>query len=145
MALPALLSRSAASDPFRAAVERFLRDGRPCDRIRFDARCPPVKVERTLSQVLEVYPTVAIETVEVQGVSGCEFFRGTVVVQAVGEERRVRFHWDCKWRAEREGWTDYFGFADQARAAREFGYKCFRTWEEIEAVEREGAVSSYAS
>ena len=33
--------------------------------------------------------------------------------------RTVRFHWDCKWKAQQEGWSDYFGFPDQMRAARE--------------------------
>ena len=50
--------------------------------------------------------------------------------------RRVRFHWDCKWRALQEGWTDYFGFPDQVRAAREFGHDCFRLWEEERRPER---------
>lgn len=127
-----LLHRSAASEPFRTAVARFLRDGQPCDRVRFDSRAPPVKVERTLAQLLECYATLPIDAVDVEGVSGCEFFRGVAVVRAGGEERRVRFHWDCRWRAEQEGWTDPFGFTDQARAAREFGHRCFRVWEETE-------------
>ncbi|HEX8695519.1 MAG TPA: hypothetical protein VF746_24110, partial [Longimicrobium sp.] len=42
----------------------------------------------------------------------------------------VRFVWDCKWKAEQHGWHDYFGFPDQGRAAREFGYDCFRAWVE---------------
>ena len=46
-------------------------------------------------------------------------------------ERQVRFHWDCKWRAQQEGWVDYFGFPDQIRAAREFGWRCFERWEPL--------------
>ena len=42
------------------------------------------------------------------------------------------FHWDCKWRAQQQGWVDYFGFPDQTRAAREFGFDCFRSWVEEE-------------
>jgi hypothetical protein len=44
----------------------------------------------------------------------------------------VRFYWDCKWKAQEQGWTDYFGFPDQMRAAREFGYDCFRSWNQLQ-------------
>jgi hypothetical protein len=87
-------------------------------------------VERTLAKVMVEYPDLPIESIEVRGSSGCEFYRGTAVIRTAGEERHVRFHWDCKWRAEQQGWTDYFGFPDQTRAAREFGYDCFRSWQE---------------
>ena len=130
MDLPTFLQRSAATDGFRQAVSRFLRDGRPCDRVTFNHPSPAVKVERTLARVLQAYPDLAIERVEIQATSGCEFFRGTALVHAAGETRRVRFDWDCRWRAEQQGWRDYFGFPDQARAAREFGWDCFRSWEE---------------
>ena len=40
------------------------------------------------------------------------------------------FTWCCRWRAEQEGWKDYFGFPDQIRAAREFGWDCFQRWSE---------------
>ena len=135
MSLLTFLQRSRATDPFREAVGRFLRDGRACERVSFTAPSPPVKVERTLTRVLEAYPDLPIERVEIDAVSGCESFRGTATLHAAGEERRVRFHWDCRWRAELEGWHDYFGFPDQARAAREFGHDCFRTWEEVGVLE----------
>lgn len=130
MSLQTFLQRSRATEPFRDAVARFLRDGRANDRVGFQERSPAIKVERTLTKLLEAYPGLAIERVEIDGASGCEFYRGTATVFTAAEERRVHFHWDCKWKAEQEGWTDYFGFADQARAAREFGYDCFRSWEE---------------
>jgi hypothetical protein len=130
MPLRQLLERSRASEPFRAAVAEFLRTGRASERITFDPYSPPVKVERTLAKALEEYPELPLESIDVRGASGCEFFRGTAVLRAGGEERVVRFHWDCKWRAEQEGWKDWFGLPDQARAAREFGYDCFRIWEE---------------
>lgn len=132
MDLPTFLQRSAATEPFRQAVGRFLRDGRACERVSFNHPSPPVKVERTLAKVLESYPELCIERVEIQAASGCEFFRGTAVIHAGGEERRVRFDWDCRWRAESQGWRDYFGFPDQARAAREFGWDCFRCWQEAD-------------
>ncbi len=137
MTLLGHLQQSAARDPFRAAVARFVETGRPNDLVRFHGHNPPVKVERTLTRLLESYPTLAVEEVRIEATSGCEFFRGEAVVLAEGEERRVRFHWDCKWRAMEEGWTDYFGFPDQARAAREFGHDCFRVWQEALAPEME--------
>lgn len=130
MSLQTFLQCSRATEPFREALAAFLRDGRASERIGFSGRSPAIKVERTLTKLLKAYPELAIERVEIDGASGCEYYRGTVTVFTAGEERRIRFHWDCKWKAQREGWTDYFGFPDQARAAREFGYDCFRSWEE---------------
>jgi hypothetical protein len=127
-----LLDRSAATDSFREAVTRFLRDGRSSERIAFGHGCPGIKVERALTKVLVEYPGVPIESIEVRGASGCEYFRGRLFVRTATEERRVAFHWDCKWRAEQDGWTDWFGFPDQGRAAREFGWNCFRAWNEEE-------------
>lgn len=128
------LSRSQATDAFRAAVAEFARTGLPSARVHFDSRCPPVKVERTLTKMLEAYPATAVDAAKLEARSGCEFFQGTLtLVAADGEETRVRFRWDCKWKAEQQGWQDYFGFADQARAAREFGYDCFLTWTEVDA------------
>jgi len=125
-----LLERSRASDAFREAVVRFLRDGQPNDRVAYNGYAPPVKVERTLMQALEQYPELELESIEIRGTSGCEYFRGTMELRTMAEERRIKFHWDCKWRAEQQGWRDYFGFPDQARAAREFGHDCFRAWTE---------------
>ena len=125
-----LLDRSAATAPFREAVAQFLRDGRASERIAFGHGSPSIKVERTLTKVLVEYPDLPIESIELQAASGCEYFRGRLFVRTPAEERRVAFHWDCKWRAEVEGWRDWFGFPDQVRAAREFGWDCFRAWEE---------------
>lgn len=128
-----LLERSGATEPFRQAVVRFVREGRPNERVAYPLHCPPVKVERTLMKALEEYPALDLESIEVRATSGCEFFRGTLELRAESGERRVRFHWDCKWKAEQMGWRDYFGFPDQGRAAREFGHDCFRAWAEEEA------------
>lgn len=132
MILTDLLARSRASEAFRDAVAAFLRDGSPNENLAFDRYCPPVKVERTVIKLLEEYPEREIESVEIRGSSGCEFFRGEAVIRTASEERRVSFWWDCKWKAVQMGWTDYFGFPDQTRAAREFGHDCFRSWEEEE-------------
>ena len=129
MKLREFLEQSQASAEFRDAIQSFLRDGRPNERLRFDLYSPPVKVERTLTKLLEQHPDLPIEQVEIEGSSGCEFYRGQLRVTTESDAHRIRFHWDCKWRAMQEGWTDYFGFPDQTRAAREFGYDCFRVWE----------------
>jgi hypothetical protein len=129
------LEQSQATAAFRDSVSEFLRSGRASDRIAYDYRSPAVKVERVLTKALQEYPEMPIESIEVEGSSGCEYFRGTITLRTADAERRVRFYWDCKWRAEMEGWRDYFGFADQTRAAREFGHDCFRDWEMEGALE----------
>jgi hypothetical protein len=131
MRLPEFLQHSRATPAFRDGLHAFLNSGAPNDRIRFDAYSPPVKVQRTLTRMLEAYPELAIDRVEVEGSSGCEFFSGQLVIHALDGARRIRFHWDCKWRALQEGWVDYFGYPDQSRAAREFGHDCFREWREL--------------
>lgn len=127
--LLSLLDRSRASEEFRRSVTAFLGDRLPNDGVTFDHLSPPVKVERTLTKLLEAHPELQIERVEIDGASGCEFYRGQLRVHTAEGTRNVRFHWDCRWKALQEGWTDYFGFPDQIRAAREFGYDCFRVWE----------------
>ena len=66
---------------------------------------------------------------QVDARSGCSDFVGTAVVEGGGESRVIRFAWDCRWRAEQEGWVDAFGFPDQIRAADEFGWNCFHRWQ----------------
>jgi hypothetical protein len=124
------LERSRAAEPLRRAI-RSLADGGPAgDRIAVGPRCPPVKVERTLTKALLEYPELAVESIEIDATSGCEYFRGRIVLHTPEGSRSAVFDWDCKWRAEQEGWRDWFGFPDQARAAREFGWDCFRVWED---------------
>lgn len=125
-----MLERSSATEPFRDAIERFLRDGRPNERIAFNRDCPPVKVERWLTKALEEYPELHLESIEMRALSGCEYFRGHAELHTAAEVRRVSFHWDCRWKAQELGWEDYFGYPDQIRAAREFGHDCFRIWNE---------------
>jgi hypothetical protein len=126
-----LLDRSSAAEPFRDALRRFVREGRPNERVAYSRHCPPVKVERALTRALEEYPHLEVESIRIEAASGCEFFRGTMELDTPGETRRVAFNWDCKWKAEEMGWADWFGFPDQARAAREFGHDCFRAWNEL--------------
>lgn len=134
------LDRSQATETFREAAGDFLSSGAPNEKIVFDYRSPPVKVERVLTKLLESEPELAVAEISVDGRSGCEYFRGELTVQvADGTTRRFRFDWDCRWRAEQKGWTDHFGFPDQIRAARELGYDCFRLWETVPADEEAAA------
>jgi hypothetical protein len=129
------LERSRATAPFLDALRAFARNGAANERVAFGPYSPPVKVGRTITKMLELYPELPIERVEIEGSSGCEYFAGKLVIHALDGERTVRFHWDCKWRAQKEGWVDYFGFPDQTRAAREFGHDCFREWAEAGSTE----------
>lgn len=135
MPIRRLLDESQVTDAFREAVAEFLSTPVSSDRISFGRGCPPVKVERTLAKILEEYPDLPVESIDLDAQSGCEFFRGVATIRAADGERRVRFEWNCRWRAEQMGWADWFGFPDQARAAREFGHDCFRAWEEEHATE----------
>jgi len=128
MTLTDLLGNSRGTAAFSAALVEFQRSHRSSDHIQFSPGCPPVKVERTLVQLLKSSPDLEIERVEVRAASGCEYFRGELIVHTTAAPVTVRFEWNCKWKAQEQGWTDYFGFPDQTRAAREFGHDCFRTW-----------------
>ena len=132
MKLIKLLSASSVTADFREAVGTFLETGRPSEQIVFSDSSPPVKVARTITKIIEEYGDLPITSVQIDGESGCEFYRGDAVVRTESEERSVSFYWDCRWRAMQEGWVDFFGLPDQIRAAREFDYQCFKAWDEIQ-------------
>ena len=125
--LEQLLDQSGADDGFKADVRAFAQY-QHSDRIRVERHAPRVKVLRTLAQLLAAEPALRVERVRVDGTSGCCDFRGTVVVECADGVRRFAFVWDCRWRAVEEGWVDHWGGADQTRAAREFGWRCFSEW-----------------
>lgn len=129
MKLIEYLQSSAATAEFVVGIRDFLASGRPNDRVEFSPGSPPVKIERTLTQLFKSFPSVPIERVKISGRSGCEYFRGELTVIAADEEQTVTFVWDCRWKADQLGWIDYFGLPDQIRAARELGYDCFREWD----------------
>lgn len=131
MSLSSFLNRSRALPAFREAAVEFVRTGRASERIAFSGGLPPVKVERAITKLLESSPELELESVEIRGSSGCEYFRGELSARTPEGEHTVSFYWDCKWKAQQQGWSDYFGFPDQARAAREFGHDCFREWSEV--------------
>src|SRR5687767_6909014 len=121
--LDALLEKSAATEEFKEAVQG-LEDRQKSPLIEASLGAPPIKLMRTIAKLLEEEPDLAVERVSVDGRSGCSDFSGKLRVN--GGEREYEFSWDCKWRAEQEGWKDPWGYPDQARAAQSFGYQCFK-------------------
>lgn len=123
-----LLTESRATDHFKADVNRFLAGDRP-SRVKVESFVPRVKVQRLLSQLLAEEAALEIEQITIRGSSGCSNFIGTVDVLTATGSHVFEFVWCCRWRAQREGYVDYFGFPDQSRAAMEFGWRCFQKWE----------------
>lgn len=120
--LDELLAACAASAEFKAAVAAL--PARPSDLILWEMGLPPVKVQRLIAKILHEHPGLPLQSISVSGYSGCSSFEGTALLN--DGEYAIAFDWNCGWRAEQMGWTDVFGFPDSARAAREFGYQCFR-------------------
>ena len=125
--LPFLDAASAHPD-FKSDVLSFVQGG-SAPRIELQGHAPRVKVERVLTQLLHANPAMAVDRIRLRATSGCSDFTGVLVACVGEEEHRYRFSWCCSWKAEQEGWRDCFGFWDQARAAREFGWNCFQQWE----------------
>lgn len=123
--LDEILDASAATDAFKEAV-RKLAAGSPQTIIRFNAGSPSVKVIRVTMKLLEDNPAIAFDGLYVEGYSGCSEYTGHVLAQP--GDMKFDFDWDCKWKAEQVGWNDAFGDPDQIRAARTFGYQCFRSF-----------------
>lgn len=126
--MDSLLQTSSATSGFWAAVATFL-SGEQSDRVKVETWVPYVKVRRLLTQLLAQEPALQIEGVVIRGSSGCSDFVGSVDVHTTSGPATFDFAWDCRWRAQREGFVDYFGFPDQMRAAQEFDWQCFRHWE----------------
>jgi hypothetical protein len=124
------LDAAAAHPDFKTEVLTYVSGG-TAPRIELEGYAPRVKVERVLTQLFHAHPDLPVERVRVRGRSGCSDFSGEVTVLAGQSELRFAFTWCCAWRAEQEGWRDCFGFWDQARAAREFGFQCFSRWETV--------------
>jgi len=125
--MESILGKSRATDSFKLDVATFCSGG-VAPRVSVDGFAPRIKVERVLMQLLSAEPALPITRVVVRGRSGCSDFAGEVHVETVSETHVFDFVWDCRWRAEKEGWTDCFGFPDQMRAAQEFGWQCFQVW-----------------
>ncbi len=123
-----ILAASSATDEFKDAVRKLER-GQSSPLIKHNPGSPAVKVLRTLSKLLEAEPQLEVNSVTLQGSSGCSDYAGTVTVNE--GEAKFDFVWDCSWRAKEEKYTDHFGYPDQIRAAREFGYQCFQQFNRI--------------
>lgn len=130
--LEQLLESSRAAESFKEAVRKYWA-GQTAEHIRIDGFAPSVKVKRLLTHILATEGHLPIEQVALHGRSGCSDFVGTVKLQTATETHVYEFVWDCRWRAEQLGWTDYFGLPDQIRAAREYDWRCFERWEPVAA------------
>jgi len=125
-----LLDASDATDGFKEDVQAYIGH-RPAPRVEVGRHIPRVKVLRLLTQLLHAEPGLALDSVHIEGTSGCSDFRGVLRAHAAdGTSRVFEFVWDCQWRAIQEGWTDGFGLPDQIRAARAFEWRCFAHWRE---------------
>jgi len=127
-----LVHRSSATSDFKSDILSFL-SGVPSARVKVESYVPRVKVRRVLTQLLSVEPTLEIEQVVIRGSAGCSDFIGSMDVQTASGALVFDFTWCCRWRAENEGYRDYFGFPDQTRAAQEFDWRCFQRWERRKA------------
>lgn len=127
--LDELLSKSSATEEFKSAVME-LKSGNASAGISFNRGTPPIKALRAVSKLLEEAPELNITHVEITGTSGCSDFVGSMSVN--GGEAKYKFDWDCAWRAKEQGFTDHFGYPDQIRASREFGYQCFKKFERVD-------------
>lgn len=133
----AIVDSSSATPEFKRDVLQFAQQGQ-ASRVATARPLPPAKVRRLLLQLLSNETHLPIERVHIHARSGCSDFVGTVEVYCADGLRRFEFTWCCRWRAEQEGWTDYFGFPDQIRAAEEFDWRCFREWREMSATPAAG-------
>lgn len=126
-----LLSQSSATDRFKADV-LALASRLDAASITYTRVVPRIKVLRLINQILHAHPEWSIERLHVDARSGCSDFVGTVTVEGAGETQTIEFAWDCRWRAEQQGWLDAYGFPDQIRAADEFGWNCFYVWQPVQ-------------
>jgi hypothetical protein len=137
--LEQILATSRAAEPFKNDVRGFA-SGANAERIHVDGYAPSVKVKRLLAHILHTESHLPIEQIQVRGRSGCSDFVGTVAVKTATDTLVYEFVWDCRWRAEQEGWTDCFGFPDQIRAAREYDWRCFERWTAVDEPAKSGAL-----
>ena len=133
MHLTDILDRSAACPAFKAAVLSVQARTRT-PRITSSRPVPHVKIMRLLTHLLSAERELEIESVRIHADSGCSDLTGMIDVACVDGLRRFSFAWDCAWRAREEGWTDCFGFPDQMRAAREYDWRCFKSWQAVDGI-----------
>lgn len=124
-----LLDRSQATQSFQKAVRLYF-ENKPQQAIQVTGRSPVIKVQRTLVQLLEQFPDERIESVVIDGQSGCANYTGTLMIMP--SQMQILFDWDCSWKAREEGFIDFLGLPNQAEAVRQFGYRCFRKFEVVD-------------
>lgn len=125
--LDQLLAESNATPEFKQAVQEFANGEEP-DLITA-SRAPQIKVLRVLMKLLETYPDEPISDVKIDGASSCSSFSGTL--EFGPSQTKIRFNWDCSWKAEQEGLKTWYGLPDQTQAAMRYGYQCFQQFERI--------------
>ncbi|MBK5188130.1 MAG: hypothetical protein JJD97_07775 [Gemmatimonadaceae bacterium] len=136
MKLTDILGESAATPEFKAAV--LAVSTRTRTPLVSSARpVPHVKIVRLLTHLLEAERDLEIESVRIHADSGCSDMTGVIDVTCIDGLRRFSFSWDCAWRASEMGWTDCFGFPDQLRAAREYDWRCFKSWQAVDEIPHE--------
>jgi hypothetical protein len=136
MQLSHILDESAATPEFKAAVRSV--QARIRTPLVTSARpVPHVKIVRLLTHLLDAERDLEIESVRIHADSGCSDLTGVIDVTCIDGLRRFSFAWDCAWRALEMGWTDCFGFPDQMRAAREYDWRCFKSWEAVDEIQDE--------
>ena len=128
--LERVLAASRAAETFKNAVRSYCATG-DAEHIRVEGMAPRIKVRRLLTHMLAAEPHLPIERIALRGRSGCSDFVGTVHVHTATGTRAYAFVWDCRIRAEQEGWRDCFGFPDQIRAAEELDWRCMVRWEPV--------------
>lgn len=130
MHLTDILDGSAATPDFKAAV-RSVRERVRTPLVTAARPVPHVKLVRLLTQLLEVERALEVVSVRISANSGCSDLTGVIDVMCADGPRTFSFSWDCAWRATEMGWTDCFGFPDQMRAAREYDWRCFKSWQAV--------------
>jgi hypothetical protein len=133
MHLTDILDQSAATPTFKDAVLSVqVRTRTPL--ITSARPVPHIKIMRLLKHLLSTERDLVIESVRIHADSGCSDLTGVIDVTCVDAMRRFSFAWDCAWRAREQGWSDCFGFPDQMRAAREYDWRCFKSWQAADEI-----------
>jgi hypothetical protein len=136
MHLTDILDGSSATAEFKAAV--LSEQGRTRTPLIASLRpVPHIKIMRLLKHLLSAQRELEIRSVRIHADSGCSDLTGVIDVACRDAVRRFSFAWDCAWRAREQGWTDCFGFPDQMRAAREYDWRCFKSWHAIDEIPHE--------
>jgi hypothetical protein len=136
MHLTDILGQSAATSEFKAAV-LSVRERVRTPLVTASRPVPHVKIVRLLTHLLAAERDLEIASVRIHADSGCSDLTGVIEVICVDDMRRFSFAWDCAWRASELGWTDCFGFPDQMRAAREYDWRCFKSWQAVDEIPHE--------